>query len=191
MTDTRTASFARRARPPPSPRGRSAWARPGSTCWSCRPARRGGNRRWRIRAISPAIGGFGTESLAIFSPGHGATAYVFNRAGYWKHAQDWIADVRDGRNRWADNVRERLGEIGFSDGPHRHLRARRLDALARRHRAAPHGRRAIAASFPQRRDRRCDGAHERESAPSRATRRSRSSNAPPRSPRRWRRASWR
>jgi Xaa-Pro dipeptidase len=62
------------------------------------------------------IGGFGTETLTVFSPRHGATAYVFNRAGYWKHAQDWTTDIRDGRNRWADNVRERLGEIGFSAG---------------------------------------------------------------------------
>lgn len=62
------------------------------------------------------IGGFGTEALTLFSPAHGATAYVFNRAAYWRRAQDWVADVRDGRNRWADNVRERLGEIGFKTG---------------------------------------------------------------------------
>jgi Xaa-Pro aminopeptidase len=62
------------------------------------------------------IGGFGTETLALFSPKSGATAYVFNRAGFWKKAQDWTADVRDGRNRWAANVRERLGEWGFAKG---------------------------------------------------------------------------
>ncbi len=63
-----------------------------------------------------AIGGFGTETLTLFSPRHGATAYVFNRANYWRRAQDWVSDVRDGRNRWAENVRERLGEWGFSKG---------------------------------------------------------------------------
>lgn len=62
------------------------------------------------------IGGFGTEALAIFAPPHGVTVYVFNRAGFWKKAQDWVADVRDGRNRWAANVRERLNEIGFRNG---------------------------------------------------------------------------
>jgi Xaa-Pro aminopeptidase len=63
-----------------------------------------------------SIGGFGTEALTLFSPAHGATVYVFNRAAYWRRAQDWIADVRDGRNRWADNLRERLDEIGFHAG---------------------------------------------------------------------------
>jgi Xaa-Pro aminopeptidase len=41
---------------------------------------------------------------------------VFNRAKFWKEAQNWISDVRDGRNRWADNVAERLSEIGFKRG---------------------------------------------------------------------------
>jgi len=63
-----------------------------------------------------SIGGFGTETLALFSPKAGATAYVFNRAAYWKRAQSWISDVRDGRNRWAANVRERLGEWRFAKG---------------------------------------------------------------------------
>jgi len=63
-----------------------------------------------------SIGGFGTETLAVFSPKHGATAYVFNRAGYWRNAQNWTPDVRDGRNRWADNAAERLHEWGFSQG---------------------------------------------------------------------------
>jgi Xaa-Pro dipeptidase len=63
-----------------------------------------------------SIGGFGTETLAVFSPVYGITAYVFNRAGYWRGAQTWVSDVRDGRNRWAANVAERLGEWGFSRG---------------------------------------------------------------------------
>jgi Xaa-Pro dipeptidase len=41
---------------------------------------------------------------------------VFNRAAYWKSAQSWVGDVRDGRNRWAENIAERLGEIGFTSG---------------------------------------------------------------------------
>jgi Xaa-Pro aminopeptidase len=62
------------------------------------------------------IGGFGTETLTIFAPPHGATAYVFNRSAYWKKEQDWVADVRDGRNRWAANVTERLSELAFRNG---------------------------------------------------------------------------
>jgi Xaa-Pro aminopeptidase len=56
------------------------------------------------------IGGFGTETLTIFPRDGEVTAYVFNRSAFWKAAQDWVADVRDGRNFWAENVIERLGE---------------------------------------------------------------------------------
>ncbi|HUK61498.1 MAG TPA: Xaa-Pro peptidase family protein [Stellaceae bacterium] len=56
------------------------------------------------------IGGFGTETLTIFPRDGEVTAYVFNRAVFWKAAQGWVADVRDGRNHWADNAIERLGE---------------------------------------------------------------------------------
>ena len=63
------------------------------------------------------IGGFGTETLTIVPRGQSPTAYVFNRAGWWKsHANHWIDDVRDGRNRWTKNIVERLGEIGFARG---------------------------------------------------------------------------
>jgi Xaa-Pro dipeptidase len=63
-----------------------------------------------------SIGGFGTETLALFAPAYGVTAFVFNRAAYWRRAQHWVADVRDGRNRWAANVMERFGEWGISRG---------------------------------------------------------------------------
>lgn len=56
------------------------------------------------------IGGFGTETLTIFPREGEVTAYVFNRAAFWLAAQDWVKDVRDGRNHWADNTIERLGE---------------------------------------------------------------------------------
>lgn len=63
------------------------------------------------------IGGFGTETLAVVPRGQAPTAYLFNRSGWWKaHANRWIDDVRDGRNNWARNVGERLGEIGFARG---------------------------------------------------------------------------
>ena len=62
------------------------------------------------------IGGFATEVFTVF-PAHGdPTAYVFNRAGWWKQAQNWTADVRDGRNRWAQNAIEKLNEMGFKKG---------------------------------------------------------------------------
>lgn len=59
------------------------------------------------------IGGFGTETLTIMPRDGEVTAYVFNRADFWKRAQGWVKDVRDGRNHWADNAIERLGELGF------------------------------------------------------------------------------
>jgi Xaa-Pro dipeptidase len=62
------------------------------------------------------IGGFGTETLTIFPREGAVTSYVFNRADFWKKAQDWVADVRDGRNLWLDNIRERLDELGFTNG---------------------------------------------------------------------------
>lgn len=61
------------------------------------------------------IGGFGTEALTIL--GHDfVTTYVFNRADYWKSAQDWVVDVRDGHNYWACNLIERLREAGIAGG---------------------------------------------------------------------------
>ena len=63
------------------------------------------------------IGGFGTETLTVVPRGQAPTAYVFNRAAWWRsHPARWVDDVRDGRNRWADNVIERLREQGFSRG---------------------------------------------------------------------------
>lgn len=56
------------------------------------------------------IGGFGTETLTIFPREGAVTAYMFNRAPFWRAAQNWVTDVRDGRNHWAENVIERLRE---------------------------------------------------------------------------------
>ena len=62
------------------------------------------------------IGSFGTETLTVFPRDAAPTAFVFNRANWWRSAQQWIADVRDGRNQWGRNIVERLGEIGFRRG---------------------------------------------------------------------------
>jgi Xaa-Pro dipeptidase len=63
------------------------------------------------------IGGFGTETLTIVPREGDPTAYLFNRAGWWKsHPDNWIADVRDGRNRWTENIVGRLKELGFTKG---------------------------------------------------------------------------
>ena len=62
------------------------------------------------------IGGFGTETLAIFPRDGAVTAYVFNRAEFWLHAQDWVTDVRDGRNLWLKNIQERLSEMKLGAG---------------------------------------------------------------------------
>lgn len=63
-----------------------------------------------------SIGGFGTETLTIFPLEREVTSYVFNRADFWKGLQDWVSDVRDGRNLWLDNIRERLNELHFTAG---------------------------------------------------------------------------
>jgi Xaa-Pro aminopeptidase len=62
------------------------------------------------------IGGFGTETFTVFPANGEVTAYLFNRAGWWKKAQNWVADVRDGHNHWAANAIERLNELGFKKG---------------------------------------------------------------------------
>ena len=63
-----------------------------------------------------SIGGFATEIFTVFPREGEPTAYVFNRAAWWKRAQRWVADVRDGHNHWAENAIERLKEIGFENG---------------------------------------------------------------------------
>jgi Xaa-Pro dipeptidase len=63
-----------------------------------------------------SIGGFATEVFTVFPLEDEPTAYVFNRAAWWKRAQGWISDVRDGHNHWAENAIERLKEIGFQKG---------------------------------------------------------------------------
>ena len=62
------------------------------------------------------IGGFATEVFTVFPAEGDPTAYVFNRAGWWKQAQNWTADVRDGRNRWAQNAIDKLNELGYKKG---------------------------------------------------------------------------
>jgi len=59
------------------------------------------------------IGGYGTETLTVFPLEGEVTAGVFNRSAWWKQSQDWVADVRDCRNRWAEMVVDRLHELGF------------------------------------------------------------------------------
>ncbi|HET9150005.1 MAG TPA: M24 family metallopeptidase [Alphaproteobacteria bacterium] len=63
-----------------------------------------------------AIGGFATEVLTIFPREGEVTAYVYNRASWWKKEIDWITDVRDGRNEWGANAVERIRELGLERG---------------------------------------------------------------------------
>ena len=35
---------------------------------------------------------------------------------WWKQAQKWVEDVRDGRNRWGQNAIERINELGLQKG---------------------------------------------------------------------------
>ena len=41
------------------------------------------------------------------------TAFIFNRAAWWQKAQNWVSDVRDGRNRWGQNAIDRINELGL------------------------------------------------------------------------------
>jgi len=63
-----------------------------------------------------SIGGFETEVFTVFPLEGEVTAYIFNRAGWWKQAQNWVQDVRDGRNRWGENAIERIKELGLGQG---------------------------------------------------------------------------
>jgi Xaa-Pro dipeptidase len=62
------------------------------------------------------IGGFATEVFTVFPREGEVTAYIFNRAAWWKQAQKWVTDVRDGRNRWGQNAVERINELGLQTG---------------------------------------------------------------------------
>ena len=57
------------------------------------------------------IGGFATEMFTVFPVQGEVTSYVFNRASWWQKAQNWVSDVRDGRNRWSQNAIERIKEL--------------------------------------------------------------------------------
>jgi Xaa-Pro dipeptidase len=63
-----------------------------------------------------SIGGFATEVFTVFPREGDTTAYIFNRAAWWKQAQNWVEDVRDGRNRWSENAIERIKELELERG---------------------------------------------------------------------------
>lgn len=60
-----------------------------------------------------AIGSFETEVLTVVPRDGDITAFVYNRADWWRTAVDWISDVRDGRNEWGANAVERIAELGL------------------------------------------------------------------------------
>ncbi len=62
------------------------------------------------------IGGFATEVFTVFPREGDVTAFIFNRAAWWQKAQNWVTDVRDGRNRWGQNAIDRISELGLQDG---------------------------------------------------------------------------
>ena len=95
---------------------RAEMARQGVDCLLL-PANTG---RWeQLQADSrylSSIGGFATEVFTVFPLEGEVTAFIFNRAAWWKQAQHWVTDVRDGRNRWGQNAIERLKELGIEKG---------------------------------------------------------------------------
>jgi len=62
------------------------------------------------------IGGFATEVFTVFPREGDVTAFIFNRASWWQKAQNWVTDVRDGRNRWGQNAIDRITELGLQKG---------------------------------------------------------------------------
>ena len=56
------------------------------------------------------------KCFTVFPREGEVTAYIFNRAGWWQKAQNWVSDVRDGRNRWGQNAIERINELGLQKG---------------------------------------------------------------------------
>jgi Xaa-Pro dipeptidase len=95
---------------------RAEMARQGIDCLLL-PANTG---RWeQLQADSrylSSIGGFATEVFTVFPLKGDVTAYIFNRAAWWKQAQNWVQDVRDGRNRWGQNAIEKIKELGLEKG---------------------------------------------------------------------------
>jgi Xaa-Pro aminopeptidase len=63
-----------------------------------------------------SIGGFATEMFTVFPREVEVTAYVFNRANWWQKAQNWVGDVREGRNRWSQNAIGRIKELKLDKG---------------------------------------------------------------------------
>jgi len=63
-----------------------------------------------------AIGGFESEVLTVVPREGEITAYIYNRAAWWKRNVDWISDVRDGKNDWGANVVERVKELKMEKG---------------------------------------------------------------------------
>jgi Xaa-Pro dipeptidase len=59
------------------------------------------------------IGGNATETFVALPREGEPTAFVMNRAGWWRRAHDWIADVRDCRNAWAQAVGDWIDERGY------------------------------------------------------------------------------
>src|SRR2546428_12846870 len=46
-----------------------------------------------------SIGGFATKVFTFFPLEGKVIAYIFNRAGWWKQALNWVKDVRTGERR--------------------------------------------------------------------------------------------
>jgi Xaa-Pro dipeptidase len=74
------------------------------------------------------IGGNATETFVIFPREGEPCALVMNRAGWWKRAHDWIADVRDCRNQWAQVVGDWIAANGHD---HARIGVAGLGGLAR------------------------------------------------------------
>src|SRR5438552_12498239 len=55
-----------------------------------------------------SIGGFATEVFTVFPLEGEVTAYIFNRAGWWKQAKNGGKEVGDGRNGGGGNAMERI-----------------------------------------------------------------------------------
>ena len=80
----------------------------------------GNHRRWgQMMADSvyvTTMGGFSAETETIFPLEGNVTAFVFNNSEFWSGTQDWVKDVRNGRNHASANAIQKLNEMRFKNG---------------------------------------------------------------------------
>lgn len=83
---------------------------------------RGISSKWdsgtaNIRYISQ-VGGNGEEAMAVFSLKEDPVIFIYgtSQIGWWKMAQDWVKDIRQGSPSWSRRTVECVKELGHERG---------------------------------------------------------------------------